>query len=182
MSYSEVGTYGTSTLVLKRPANLSQLFNQFNNITGNHTSRDPDNVAKCTYYDIEEIQTMNISDKSKSLSMFHTTYHLANHLAYNPRTDLQIYKKCNLKSTFIEIINHKKSNIIPGCIYRHRNMDLNDFNNDYLNPLLVELSKEKKTVFLLGDYNVDLSKYEQHFQVINFSILLPHLMFLPHII
>ena len=125
---------------------------------------------------------MNISNKSKSLSMFHTTYHLANHLAYNPRTDLQIYKKCNLKSTFIEIINHKKSNIITGYIYRHRNMDLNDFNNDYLNPLLVELSKEKKTVFLLGDYNVDLSKYEQHFQVINFSILLPHLMFLPHII
>ena len=114
--------------------------------------------------------------------MFHTTYHLANHLAYNPRTDLQIYKKCNLKSTFIEIINHKKSNIITGCIYRHRNMDLNDFNNDYLNPLLVELSKEKKTVFLLGDNNVDLSKYEQHFQVINFSILLPHLMFLPHVI
>ena len=34
-------------------------------------------------------------------------------------------------------------------------MDLNDFNNDYLNPLLAKLSKEKKTVFLLGDYNVD---------------------------
>ena len=41
-------------------------------------------------------------------------------------------------------------------------MDLNDFNNDYLNPLLAKLSKEKKTVFLLGDFNTDLSKYEQH--------------------
>ena len=29
-------------------------------------------------------------------------------------------------------------------------------------PLLAKLSKEKKTVFLLGDNNVDLSKYEQH--------------------
>ena len=48
--------------------------------------------------------------------------------------------------------------------------------------ILAKLYKENKTVFLLGDYNVDLSKYEQHFQVINFSILLPHLMFLPHII
>ena len=62
-----------------------------------------------------------------------------------------------MESTFIEIINPKKSNIIIGCVYRHPNMDLNDFNNDYLNPLLVKLSKEKKTVFLLGDYSVDLS-------------------------
>ena len=60
----------TGTLVLKQQANLSQLFNQFNNITENHTNRDPDNVVKCRYYDIEEIQTLNIPNKSKSLSMF----------------------------------------------------------------------------------------------------------------
>ena len=67
-----------------------------------------------------------------------------------------------MESTFIEIINPKKSNIIIGCINRHPYMDLNDFNNDYLNLLLAELSKEKKTVFLWGDYNVDLSKYGKH--------------------
>ena len=61
----------TSKSVLNQPANLSQLFNQFNNITENHTNRDPDNVVKCRYYDIEEIQTLNIPNKSKSLSMFH---------------------------------------------------------------------------------------------------------------
>ena len=60
----------TSPLVLKLPANLSQLFNQLNNITENHTNRDPDNVVKCRYYDIEEIQTLNIPNKSKSLSIF----------------------------------------------------------------------------------------------------------------
>ena len=43
----------TSTLALKQPAILSPLFNQFNNITENHTNRDPDNVVKCRYYDIE---------------------------------------------------------------------------------------------------------------------------------
>ena len=36
----------------------------------------------------------------------------------------------------------RKSHIIIGCICRHSNMDLNDFNNDYLNPLLAKLSKE----------------------------------------
>ena len=59
----------TSTLFLKQPADISQLFKQFNNITENHTNRDPDNVVKCRYYDIEEIQTLNIPNKNKSLSV-----------------------------------------------------------------------------------------------------------------
>ena len=107
---------------------------------------------------------------------------VANHLAYKPRTDLQIYKTHDLESTFIEIINPKKSNIIVVCIYRHPNMDLNDFNNDYLIPLLVKLSKEKKTVFLLGDFNVGLSKYEQHSPANEFLDSLALSMFLPYII
>ena len=60
-----------SMLILKQAANLSQLFNQFNNITESHTNKDSDNVVKCRYYYIEEIQTLNIPNKSKSLSMFH---------------------------------------------------------------------------------------------------------------
>ena len=61
----------TSILALKQSANLCQLFKQFNNITENHTNRDPDNVVECRYYYIEEIQTLNILNKSKFLSMFH---------------------------------------------------------------------------------------------------------------
>ena len=52
---------------MKQRANLSQLFNQFN--TESHTIKDPDNAVKCRY--IEEIQTLKIPNKSKSLSMFH---------------------------------------------------------------------------------------------------------------
>ena len=145
----------TSTLVLKQAVNLSQLFKKFNDTTENHRNRDPDNAVKCRYYDIEEIQTLNIPNKSKSLFMFHistcslsknfddleyllkttnmnfdiiaisetritkninkmsninlnnyafevtptessargTLIYVANHLAYKPKTDLQIYKK-----------------------------------------------------------------------------------------
>ena len=36
-----------SKLVLKQPANLSQIFSQFNNTTENHTNKDPDNSVKC---------------------------------------------------------------------------------------------------------------------------------------
>ena len=49
-----------------------------------------------------------------------------------------------------------------GCIYRHSTMDLNEFScYYYLNPLLEKLAKEQKTVFLLGDFNFELLKYEQ---------------------
>ena len=44
-----------------------------------------------------------------------TLIYFANHLAYKPRNP-QIYKRPDLKSTFIEVINLKKSNIIIGCI------------------------------------------------------------------
>ena len=69
-----------------------------------------------------------------------------------------------MESTFIEIINQKKSNIIVGVIYRHPSMDLTDFNCNYLNQLLGNISKELKSVFLLGDFNINLLNYNEHNQ------------------
>ena len=53
-----------------------------------------------------------------------TLLYVANHLSYKPRLDLNIYKSNELESTFIEILNPKKSNVIIGCIYKHPSMDL----------------------------------------------------------
>ena len=47
-----------------------------------------------------------------------TLLYIANHLSYKYRNDLNIYKKNDLESTFIEIVNPKKSNIIVRVIYR----------------------------------------------------------------
>ena len=91
-----------------------------------------------------------------------TLLYIADHLTYQKGNDLIIYAKNYLESTFIEISNPSKSNIIVGCIYRHPKKDLNEFNYYYLNPLSEKLAKEQKTVFLLGDSNVDLLKYEHH--------------------
>ena len=41
---------------------------------------------------------------------------------------------------FIEIINTKKANIVVGCIYKHPNMDVLEFNNQ----MLEKVSKEQK--------------------------------------
>ena len=40
--------------------------------------------------------------------------YISNHLPYKPRTDLNICKQNQLESTFIEIINSKKRNVIVG--------------------------------------------------------------------
>ena len=78
------------------------------------------------------------------------------------RNDLKIYKSFELKSTFIEICNPKKTNIIIGSICKHPNININEFNDYYLNELLDKLSKENKTIFLVGCFNINLLNYNIH--------------------
>ena len=94
---------------------------------------------------------------------------------------MNICKSVELESTFIEIINHKKLNILIGCIYRHPLMDLNEFDDYLLNELLHKLSSENKSVILLGDFNVDLMKYDNHHSTNEFLDSLSSHWFLPHI-
>ena len=49
-----------------------------------------------------------------------------------------------------------------GVIYRHPFMDLLKFNCNYLNKLLKNISREQKSVFLPGDFNVNLLNYNEH--------------------
>ena len=68
------------------------------------------------------------------------------------------------------------------CIYRHPNMDVDEFNNNYINLLLDKRSKQIQSVFLLGDFNVNLLKFEKHTLANEFlDSLSPH-MFLPYIV
>ena len=78
-----------------------------------------------------------------------TLLYIANHLSYKPRTDLGLNKSNQLESTFTEIINSRKSNTIVGCLYKHPNMDLADFNKNYLNTLVLRRfinAKDSQTI------------------------------------
>ena len=111
-----------------------------------------------------------------------TLIYIRDHLSYKTRNDLKIYKSFELESTFIEICNNNKTNIITGCIYKHPNININEFNDDYLNKLLDKLSKENKTIFLLGDFNIDLLNYDIHPPTNKFLDSLSSHYFLPHIL
>ena len=53
-----------------------------------------------------------------------------------------IFKTMKLKFLFIELINTKKPNAVIGAIYKHNNMDLDELNDIYFNPLLYKISSE----------------------------------------
>ena len=63
---------------------------------------------------------------------------------HKSRNDLNVYKQIGRESTFVEIVNPKKSNISVGVIYRHPCMDVKDFDKNYLNGLLDKILKEEK--------------------------------------
>ena len=79
---------------------------------------------------------------------------IASHLSYKHRPDLNIYKANQLESTFVEIINLKKTNIVIAHLYKHPNMDALDFKNNCLSQIFETVSKERKQVFLLEDFNI----------------------------
>ena len=106
--------------------------------------------------------------------------YICNQLSYKARNNLCIYKATELESSFVEISNPKRSNIITGCIYRHPSIDLDEFN--YLNILFDKISKENKSVFLHGDFNVDILKYDKHAPTNEFLDSLSSHMFLLHIV
>ena len=92
---------------------------------------------------------------------------IADHLSYKCCNGLNIYKKNGLESTFIDAVNPRKSNIIVGVIYRPAFMDLTDFN--YLNKLFEIISKEQKSIFLLGDFNINfLNEHNETNELLNF--------------
>ena len=124
-----------SILTLNSPPNLKLLFNQFNELTTESNKKNPGNFINCRNCGIDEIQKMKIEPTESHADG--TLLYINNKLSYKLRQDLCIYKSSELESTFIEIINpKKKTNIIIGCIYRHPTMNLNEFNNNYLNILL----------------------------------------------
>ena len=111
--------------------------------------------------------------------------YISKRLSYQLRNDLRLYEPVQIESTFIEIICSKSTNVIVGCIYKHLTLPINDFTNDFISLLLLKLQGESfKRIFLLGDFNIDLLKYEisdsinNFIDTLSFNFLLP-LLFLP---
>ena len=103
---------------------------------------------------------------------------------HKERKDLNkiCYKSMYLESTFIEVINQKQKNLLVGCIYKHPSMDINEFNDDFMNQLFEKLNKENKEIFLMGDFNIDLMTIDDDPNITNYFDIITSNLFIPHII
>ena len=109
-----------------------------------------------------------------------TSIYIKKPLVFDRRDDLEkiMYKPKELESVFIELAG--KKNQIYGCIYRHPCMDIDDF-NEYLKNLLKKVEREKKLVYLMGDFNLDLLQTENNDKIGEYYDILTSHLFVPHI-
>ena len=80
------------------------------------------------------------------------------HLTCKHRPDLDVFLEGVLESLFVEITD-KGKNVIIGVVYRPPNSDTTVFCSK-INEILSKIKNEK--LHLMGDFNLDLLKSEQH--------------------
>ena len=110
--------------------------------------------------------------------------YIFNRVKYTRRSDIEklCYLSKKLESTFIELHRKNKKNIIVGCIYRHPCMTVDAFNNDFLTPTLQKCISEKKSIVLLGDFNIDLLNPHEIGDINIFTDIIGSFSLLPQII
>ena len=66
-------------------------------------------------------------------------------------------------------MNTRQKNIIIGCIYKHPKQGTHDFTENYILPLMDKLSREKKGILIVGDFNINLLNYNNDKGITTFS-------------
>ena len=91
-----------------------------------------------------------------------------------------IMPSSSFESLFIEIERDQCKNVIVGVVYRPPGSEnpIDSFNNEF-DSVLSTISRENKISFLLGDYNIDLLKEEDHRQTKDFIDLIYSYTFFP---
>lgn len=93
-----------------------------------------------------------------------------NEIDFKLRHDIGIFDSQIMESVFIELPRANETNIIIGTIYRPPNTNIQVFIAE-LNRVLAKLSNEQKPCYLMGDFNIDLLKYQHHNDTSEFLVL-----------
>ena len=92
-----------------------------------------------------------------------TGFYINNNLDFMERKDLNFHSTGNFETIFIELIVPNRKNVVVGCIYRHPSsiIPTTQFTTEYLDPILNIIAHENKTSVIVGDFNIDLLKYDR---------------------
>ena len=134
------------------------------------SSHTPINIPNYTFY-----QTKTTTSKGG------TALYVLDSLTHKERTDLNIQLHGKMESTFIEIEQNNKKNIVCGSIYRHPTSNVEDFIT-YMVKILDKLIQENKIILLMGDFNLNLLNYQSNTDVSNFYDSISSFMLQPLIL
>ena len=81
-----------------------------------------------------------------------TLLHIDKSVKYKSRKDLHLNKPKETESTFIEVIETKKRNVVIGCIYKYLKITIKEFLNDFLESVFIKISFEKKGSYSNGRF------------------------------
>ena len=104
-----------------------------------------------------------------------------NVLKYTVRSDLSSPIKDDFETLWVEFENKSYRNMICGVVYRHPNGNINCL-VDHINKNIGIINEEHKYCAIMGDFNIDLLKFEPHPDTDNFLNYLSSFHFQPHIL
>ena len=61
--------------------------------------------------------------------------------------------------------------MIIGCIYKHPKQGTHDFNENFILRLMGKLSREKKGILIMGDFNINLRKYNNDTETTTYHVI-----------
>ena len=121
-------------------------------ISETHLKDKPNDYLNLPGYSIE--YTNRIGREKGGVCMF-----ISDEVKYKLRKDL-CHATSNFESCFIEIESKNSKNTVLGVVYR-AHTDIDDFVSE-IDPILKVLNSEKKQIYIMGDFNIDLSKVDSH--------------------
>ena len=87
-------------------------------------------------------------------------FYINNNLNYNIRPEFTTTAD-DFEALWIEVHNNCHSYLLCGIIYRHPNGALERF-IEYVISTTDRINQENKTCIIMGDFNLDLLKFESH--------------------
>ena len=140
------------------------------------------NIVGIVYNQNEEIYNLENYNHEKKFRLNRegggVSLLLDENIQYNNREDLSTFND-TIESIFVEINNVSNGpNTVVGAIYRPPGTNLDLFNEE-LESILEKIKHEKKTCYLLGDFNINLLHCDTHAASSDFINLLYSYLFLP---
>ena len=109
-------------------------------------------------------------------------FYIRNNIEYFLREDLSINNKC-IESLFIEVKKEsigKSQDAIVAVIYRPPDTNIRTF-NEYLSSILLKTKAEKKLLYFMGDFNINLLNTDSHHATQEFADIMYSHAIIPNI-